>query len=70
VSQLAAPPDSMMRPTLGEQLDARLDRDAVALTHLADRIAMLAATLAVQSTQLADARQALAHLQRRVGRLP
>ena len=63
---MAAPPPDMMRPTLGQQLDARLDH----IAHLQDRIATLAAAVAAQSADLADTRQIVAHLQRRVSRFP
>jgi hypothetical protein len=67
---MAGPPGEMLHPSLGEQLDTRLARDAAALAHLADRIAVLARTVAAQSADLADAKQIVAHLQRSAGRFP
>jgi len=67
---MASPPEPMMRPSIGQMLDQRLELDARALAQLSDRLAQLSNTLATQAVDLADFQSALAHLQRRIGRHP
>lgn len=62
------PPES--RPTIGEQLDARLGRDIAAVWQLTERVNSLARFVAQQDTALAEARAAIAQLQHRIGRHP
>lgn len=70
MSQVTGPPDSTTRPTLGEQLDNRLRYTADALAIVTDRLGQIGVMLAQQAVDLADFQQALAQLQRRVGRYP
>jgi hypothetical protein len=67
---MAKPPEEMMRPSLGEQLDAAFARDAAAVSYLTDRMAQFGAQLARVQVDLADFQSALAVLQRRIGRHP
>ena len=62
------PPES--RPTIGEQLDARLGRDITAHWLLAERVEKLAKFVAQQDVTLAEVRAAVAQLQHRIGRHP
>lgn len=68
MSQLSAPPKEAR--TVGQRLDARLDHDRDAIAILIDRLGQIGVTVAQQALDLADFQQALASLQRRVGRYP
>ena len=65
---MAGPPESMTGPTLGEQLDARLDLGARMLAQIEERLAQLSGQLARYAVDLEVLHSGLTALERRAER--